>query len=276
MPQKLVNHIISGGFSLEQNQVDNAKNKKELASGKEYLQYFQNKHSEKQLDLWIKSLLPVIKSGDQHYKKNSKVISEIMKANVPMCYRGELWQAMIGNDLRINSQIFNSFNNDLMMEKTSDALEKNNTGPFGNSNDPQAQSSSAAYCLQPFRQSSLILKDIPRTFPHLNSLFEEVHSLSTSLKDILGAFNNFRPDIGYVQGMCYLAAMLLIHQTRPETSFISFCNLIHKFDLLHEFYMAESVQILRTYKVFWKLLRENAPILYKNLKETDATCHMFL
>ena len=47
MPQKLVNHIISGSYSLEQNQVENAKNKKELASGKEYLQYFQNKHSEK-------------------------------------------------------------------------------------------------------------------------------------------------------------------------------------------------------------------------------------
>lgn len=110
----------------------------------------------------------------------------------------------------------------------------------------------------------------------MNSLFEEVHSLSTSLKDILGAFNSFRPDIGYVQGMCYLAAMLLIHQTRPETCFVSFCNLIHKFDLLHDFYMADSVQILRTYKVFWRLIREYTPILYQNLKDNDATCHMFL
>lgn len=37
MPQKLVNHIISGGLTLEQNCVDNARNKKELANGKEYL-----------------------------------------------------------------------------------------------------------------------------------------------------------------------------------------------------------------------------------------------
>ena len=40
--------------------------------------------------------------------------------------------------------------------------------------------------------------------------------------------------------------------------------------------MADEIQILRTYKVFWKLLRENTPILYQNLKDTDATCHMFL
>jgi hypothetical protein len=43
-----------------------------------------------------------------------------------------------------------------------------------------------------------MLKDIPRTFPHLNQLFEEIHSLSKSLVDVLGAFQNFRPDIGYV------------------------------------------------------------------------------
>lgn len=46
--QKLVQQI--SGYTFEQNQADSAKNKKELANGKEYLQYFQNKHSDKQLD----------------------------------------------------------------------------------------------------------------------------------------------------------------------------------------------------------------------------------
>ena len=88
--------------------------------------------------------------------------------------------------------------------------------------------------------NSLMVKDIPRTFPHLNKLFEEVHSLSSSLIDILSAFQNYRPDIEYVQGMCFLAAMLLIHQTRPEECFISFSNLILcKFDILYDFYLAD-------------------------------------
>jgi len=101
MPQKLVPHI--SGLTLEQNQADDARNRKELANGKEYLQYFQNKHSEKHLDQWIKNFLPAIKSGEQVYKKNSKILTEIMKGNVPMCYRGEMWASMIGNELRINS-----------------------------------------------------------------------------------------------------------------------------------------------------------------------------
>ena len=40
--------------------------------------------------------------------------------------------------------------------------------------------------------------------------------------------------------------------------------------------MVDLVQIQKTYKVFWKLLKDNTPILYKNLKENDATCAMIL
>jgi hypothetical protein len=48
------------------------------------------------------------------------------------------------------------------------------------------------------KHNPLIEEDIPRTFPHLNDLFEEIQSLSTSLREILLAFQNFRPDVGYV------------------------------------------------------------------------------
>tara|TARA_B110000285_G_scaffold219893_1_gene271000 strand:+ start:2161 stop:2781 length:621 start_codon:yes stop_codon:yes gene_type:complete len=126
------------------------------------------------------------------------------------------------------------------------------------------------------KQDSLLVKDIPRTFPHLNQLFEQVHSLSKSLMNILGAFQNYRPDVGYVQGMCYLAAMLLIHQTRPDQCYVMFCNLILKYDILYDFYTTDHTSILKTYKVFWKLIKERTPILYDNLKENEATCKMFL
>jgi hypothetical protein len=48
-----------------------------------------------------------------------------------------------------------------------------------------------------YKIDSLIDMDIPRTFPELNPLFEQVHSLSESLREILIAFSQFRPDIGY-------------------------------------------------------------------------------
>ena len=142
-----------------------------------------------------------------------------------MCYRGQLWAALIGNEQRINAQVYKTF-------KTDDYT-------FAHA-DSNADSSGMVTSRQKMISNSLMVKDIPRTFPHLNKLFEEVHSLSSSLIDILSAFQNYRPDIEYVQGMCFLAAMLLIHQTRPEECFISFSNLILcKFDILYDFYLAD-------------------------------------
>ena len=34
--------------------------------------------------------------------------------------------------------------------------------------------------------------------------------------------------------------------------------------------------MLKTYKVFWRLVKENTPILYQNLKNNDATLKMLL
>lgn len=82
------------------------------------------------------------------------------------------------------------------------------------------------YCRANLKADALIAADIPRAFPHLNKLLQEVHSLEQSLKDVLGSFQCYRPDLGYVQGMCYLAAIILIHLSRPEQCFVAFSNVI--------------------------------------------------
>jgi len=57
---------------------------------------------------------------------------------------------------------------------------------------------------------SLVGQDIKRTFAHLK-LFQEGMQYHESLNRILKAFAMYRPDIGYVQGMSYLAAMVLLY-----------------------------------------------------------------
>ena len=58
-----------------------------------------------------------------------------------MVFRGELWKSLIGNDLRLNQQVFDS-----MKDRASQV-------------------------------DNLIMADIPRAFPHLNRILQEVHSL---------------------------------------------------------------------------------------------------
>ena len=71
-----------------------------------------------------------------------------------MPVRGHAWMAMVGNKLRISPYLFNSFKD----------MSKGST-------------------INP-----LVEEDIPRTFPHLNDLFEEIQPLSMSLREILQAY----------------------------------------------------------------------------------------
>lgn len=47
------------------------------------------------------------------------------------------------------------------------------------------------------------------------------------LHDVLGAYACYRPDIGYVQGMSFLAGMLLLNM-EPSDAFICLANLLNR------------------------------------------------
>ena len=78
-------------------------NKKDLKNAKEFLSYFQTKHNQKFLDQWQKNFIT---------NKDKRLKQEILKGAVPMSLRGELWAELIGNELRINSMMFETFKND--------------------------------------------------------------------------------------------------------------------------------------------------------------------
>ena len=68
-----------------------------------------------------------------------------------------------------------------------------------------------SYSVQQREKSiSLIEQDIKRTFADL-SLFQEGMKYHDALYKILRAFAMYRPDIGYVQGMSYIAAIVLLY-----------------------------------------------------------------
>jgi hypothetical protein len=65
---------------------------------------------------------------------------------------------------------------------------------------------------------SLIEQDINRTFGDLK-LFQVGMKYNESINRLLKAFAMYRPDIGYVQGMSYLAALVLLYIQDEYNSF---------------------------------------------------------
>jgi len=68
--------------------------------------------------------------------------------------------------------------------------------------------------------------DVLRTFPEL-ALFQHNGPITEHLTLVLQAYAFFRPDVGYVQGMSYLAAMLLIY-LEPYLAFQCLANLVQR------------------------------------------------
>ena len=54
------------------------------------------------------------------------------------------------------------------------------------------------------------------------------------MRDLLGAYVCYRPDLGYVQGMSFIAAILLLNMEEAD-AFIVFANLVNR-PLLAAFY----------------------------------------
>jgi TBC1 domain family member 14 len=64
------------------------------------------------------------------------------------------------------------------------------------------------------------------------------------------AYSMFRPDLGYVQGMSYVAGSILIHsEGREKEAFTSFANLMNR-DLLFTFYSFEMERVNVIFHVF--------------------------
>ena len=80
----------------------------------------------------------------------------------------------------------------------------------------------------------LLDQDLPRTFPQY-AFFHAHEGGDDNLRIVLETFVCYRPDVGYVQGMSYLASMLLLFVHDPFDCFTCFANLLsHHF--FYDFY----------------------------------------
>ncbi|XP_954951.1 uncharacterized protein TA03610 [Theileria annulata] len=131
--------------------------------------------------------------------------------------------------------------------------------------------------------SSIINIDVPRlsnyslisfrTFPELKVFNKESQN---QLHRILSAYGNYQPEIGYCQGMNFVAGLLLlVSGFNEKEAFVAFVGLMNEFKLL-EFYKP-SFPVIKLYTAgFENLLKRLSPQLYDHLKKEDVSVSVFL
>lgn len=114
-----------------------------------------------------------------------------------------------------------------------------------------------------------ILKDLTRTFP-LNSHFNEQYGIGQrSLFHVLSAYSHYNKEIGYVQGMSFIAALLLIYMDE-ENAFYCLHSIMKKYEL-EGFYLEGFPMLRKKFYVLLNLMKRFVPKVYQLLYENRVS-----
>lgn len=119
----------------------------------------------------------------------------------------------------------------------------------------------------------LIDFDICRTFSYLG-LFKKDSPLAEDLREILRAFVVSRPDIGYIQGISYIAGLLLIYMDKFQ-AFVALCNMVLSSNII-SFYRFDDFNIKKRLQIFKQVLYYNLPVLCDHFESLDLLPESYL
>ena len=146
---------------------------------------------------WHHTILPHI---EKYGCIDKSMYKKWYRNGIPTSLRSKMWVMSLGNELQITKELY-----DILKDKR---------------NVPSSMEKQVS-------SIDLITVDLSRTFPALQFFQYPDGPYYPAFKTILECYSKFRPDIGYVQGMSYIVATLLLYMDEFE-AFVCFCNLLHR------------------------------------------------
>ncbi|CAG9771053.1 unnamed protein product [Ceutorhynchus assimilis] len=187
-------------------------------------------------------------------EKNKKT-QELWWQGLPSSVRGKVWRLAIGNELNITPQLY-----EICLTRAQNRLNSPEPPPCEYENDQESS-------------MDVIELDISRTFPNLG-IFQQGGPYSEVLHSLLAAYVCFRPDVGYLQGMSYIAAILILNMEACD-AFICFANLLNQPLHLSAFTLNQT-QMNAYYNAYNQVLNSNLPKLYGHFERAGLTPDLYL
>uniref|UniRef100_A0A8C2S3W0 Rab-GAP TBC domain-containing protein n=1 Tax=Capra hircus TaxID=9925 RepID=A0A8C2S3W0_CAPHI len=194
-------------------------------------------------------------------RRSTRRVRELWWQGLPPSVRGKVWSLAVGNELNITPELYEIF--------LSRAKERwKSFSETSSENDVEGVSVAD-------REASLelIKLDISRTFPSLY-IFQKGGPYHDVLHSILGAYTCYRPDVGYVQGMSFIAAVLILNLEEAD-AFIAFANLLNKPCQL-AFFRVDHSMMLKYFATFEVFFEENLSKLFLHFKSYSLTPDIYL
>eukprot|EP00603_Paraphysomonas_imperforata_P005947 CAMPEP_0114412704 /NCGR_PEP_ID=MMETSP0103-20121206/468_1 /TAXON_ID=37642 ORGANISM="Paraphysomonas imperforata, Strain PA2" /NCGR_SAMPLE_ID=MMETSP0103 /ASSEMBLY_ACC=CAM_ASM_000201 /LENGTH=381 /DNA_ID=CAMNT_0001580739 /DNA_START=24 /DNA_END=1169 /DNA_ORIENTATION=- len=202
-------------------------------------------------------------------------LHELCYTGIPVCYRGTLWNLLSGNFLQITPELYSIFKERALrlssissksqsMEEVTDA----STSATGSEVDLETGNTHGKE-----ESMNIICYDVPRTFTDIED-FHNNGPLAKNLEVILKTYACYRPDVGYVQGMSYLAATLVFYLDEFN-AFKCLANILGR-RMSFEFYQLKNDMILQVTSTFNFFFELHMPQLRGHFVAESVASEVFL
>ena len=216
--------------------------------------------------IWINEIIP-----NWTEKRKDKKIKEYFYMGLPDNVRGKVWMLCLGNRFSITKEYY-----EIQVKNSKEILEKYKISKK-NKDDKESEKeillsnvnstiNNETITLTKDKEKSIniIELDIERTFPYLG-IFKGDSPMAQDLREILRVFVISRPDIGYIQGLSFIAGILLLNMDKFK-AFISLMNLILN-PIMLPFYKMDNESIQQRLKLFKQVFYFNLPELCEHFDE---------
>ncbi|XP_049297656.1 rab GTPase-activating protein 1 isoform X1 [Anopheles funestus] len=171
-------------------------------------------------------------------EKRPKNLPNLVRMGIPEMLRGKVWQRLACVENR--NEMFDSYR--LLITKESSC-------------------------------ETIIQRDINRTFPAHKSFKENGGTGQENLYKVSKAYAVYDTEVGYCQGLSFIAASLLLHMPEEE-AFCVLVALMYNYGLRDMYKMGFESLYLRLYQLN-RLMKDQLPDLYEHFVQMGVESHMF-
>lgn len=191
--------------------------------------------------IWNNDILP-----NFYNLRDTKDVHELWWRGLPPSIRGRVWKLAINNKLKLKNEIYDECTKKIEYF-SGNKLHKDYV--------------------------TAIKLDVSRTFPGL-CVFQKNGPLHESLNSVLAAYCVLQPDIGYLQGMSFIAAIFTLNMDEND-AFICFANLIDNPCHTAAFTLNQFKMNIY-YRIFMTILSHNLPKIFTHFLSSGLSPDFYL